>query len=484
MQPVPMTRCLAPPAAAALALLLTLAQALVCVPLARATPLYSAREGRACDNCHLTPNTWVNPRLVDRKCTLSCASCHVDPAGGGLRNASGRFFGRSTLPMIATSPRPTQDWDREVARFAYRRDRATTYRDSLPLGPDDFDAARAWAEPPRDGWGRGAPLASPSRYSLLQGRYGRLNADPLLRVGYDVRLAALLSQSVLVFPMQIDVGMSLHPIEHVSAVANVGARGRTRGPSRTLDDPRTPYLREGYLLLHEAPALAYAKAGRFVPAFGLRLDDHTAQQRRAFELDGALPETRATGVEVGANPNYPFVSVAWFRSAARDRAPAAFDPFDVDDGSGVAINAAYRELAWSLGASTLARRRPLDEGGDATSYAFFGVVNLWRWRRDLPLTYQAEFDFGRKDRASGLEAAQAAFYHELDWLAANGVNVLVAQDWVDPDLDVIDDDAYRVSAGVQVTPIPGVTVDTRFRVLVPAAGDAGADGFVQLHLWN
>lgn len=449
-----------------------------------ATPLYSAREGRVCDNCHLTPNTWVNPRLVDRKCTLSCASCHVDPAGGGLRNASGRFFGRSTLPMIATSPRPTQDWDRELSRFVYRRDRATTYTDSLPLGPDDLDAARTWPEAASDGWARGAPLASPSRYALLQGRYGRLNADPLLRVGYDVRLAALLSQSVLVFPMQIDLGMSVHPIEHVSAVANVGARGRTRGPSRTFDDPRTPYLREGYILLHEAPALAYVKAGRFVPSFGLRLDDHTAQTRRAFELDGALPETRATGIEAGANPNYPFVSVAWFRSAARDRAPDAFDPFDFDDGSGVAVNAGYREMAWSLGASALARRRPLDEGGDATSYALYGVFNLWRLRGDLPITYQAEFDYGRRDRDSGLEATQTAFYQELDWLAANGVNVLFAQDWADPDREVIDDDAYRFSTGVQITPIPGVTVDTRLRVLLPAAGDAGADGFVQLHLWN
>ncbi len=452
--------------------------------LSRATPLYAAREGRACDNCHLTPNAWVNPRLVDRKCTLSCASCHVDPSGGGLRNASGRFYGRSTLPMIATSPRPTQDWDREFARYFYRRDRATTYSDSLPLGPNDYDEARAWPEAPRDGWARGTPLASPSRHALLQGRYGVLNADPFLRVGYDVRLAALLSQSVLVFPMQIDLGMSVHPIEHLSAVANVGARGRTRGASRTFDDPRTPYLRDGYILLHEAPALAYVKAGRFVPSFGLRLDDHTSQTRRAFELDGALPETRVTGIEAGANPNYPFLSVSWFRSTARDRAPAAFDPFDFDGGSGAAVNAGYRELAWSLGASALTRRRPLGEGGDASSYAIYGVFNLWRLRNDLPITYQAEFDFGRRDRDSGREAKQRAFYQEVDWRAANGVNFLLAQDWGDPDREVIDDDAYRISTGVQLTPIPGVTLDTRLRILLPASGVAGADGFMQLHLWN
>ena len=93
---------------------------------AQATTMYAARSARTCDNCHVTPNKWENPPLPERKCNMSCQSCHVDPAGGGMRNASGRFFGQSTLAMIATSPRPTDDWDRNAPRIG-RRDRATTY---------------------------------------------------------------------------------------------------------------------------------------------------------------------------------------------------------------------------------------------------------------------------------------------------------------------------------------------------------------------
>ena len=117
---------------------LIVALSLLCFHAARSTPMYAARAGRTCDNCHLTPNEWLNPALADRKCSLSCQVCHVDPAGGGMRNASGRFYGRATLPMVATSPRPTADWDRNFPGVG-RRDRATTYLHDLPQGPSTFE---------------------------------------------------------------------------------------------------------------------------------------------------------------------------------------------------------------------------------------------------------------------------------------------------------------------------------------------------------
>jgi len=90
--------------------------------------------------------------------------------------------------------------------------------------------------------------------------------------------------------MQVDVGAAFHPVEHVSVMANLGARGRKTGWSDTIDDPSTPYLRTALVMLHELPMLGYVKAGRFVPSFGLRIDDHTAQNRRGFEIDDSLPK--------------------------------------------------------------------------------------------------------------------------------------------------------------------------------------------------
>ena len=464
-------------------LLFVFAGAALLVPVAVTTPMYAARAGRTCDNCHVTPNNWVDPQLSERKCTLSCQGCHVDPAGGGMRNVVGRFYGRSTLPMIATSPRPTADWDR-IAPYLGRRDRATTYTHTLPLGPDTYEQVFAYADSVDDRWAWGTPAGEPTRYGYWQGRYGGLRADPVFRVGFDIRLATLLSGTALLFPMQADVSSVLHPVRHVTLFANVGARGRPSGYSDTFDDDHSPYLREALLMLHEAPYQAYVKAGRFVPAFGLRLDDHTSRIRREFELDGALPESRVTGVEVGAAPNYPVINVSWFRMASRTRTPDAWDIFDHDDGWGAAANLGWRDMGWSFGGSGLWRRRPVDEGGNTSTFGVWGSINPWHYFRRIPIAYQAEFDYGTFQRASGLESEKAAAYQELNWLAFNGINFLIAYDWADPDREVKDDESHRIQIGGQVIVVPGVTLDGRLRALIPTTKEGSdTDLFLQLHLW-
>jgi len=444
--------------------------------------MYAAREGRACDNCHVSPNKWENPKLANRKCSMSCQTCHVDPAGGGMRTVTGHFFGRATLPMIATSPRPTADWDRNAPLLG-RRDRATSYTSNIPSGPATLAASRAYQDSIHDLGAWGKPRGE-SAHEPFQGRYGELRADPVLRIGSDIRVAALFSKSTLAFPMQFDVNAMLHPVHHATALVNVGARGQSSGYSATIDDSHTPYFRELFAMTNEWPFQVYAKAGRFVPSYGLRLDDHTSRIRREFELDGSLPESRVTGVEVGAAPNYPFVQASWFRMNSKYEDPDPWDIFDLDDGWGAALNAGYRELGWSVGASALARRRPLDEGGDTDTYGVYGVFNPWFYQRNIPLTFQGEIDTGTYQRASGSEATHLVWYGEVDWSVWNGVNLLFAYDWDDPDRDVIDDHVGRYQLGVQLIPYPGVTLDGRVRALdVATASGDGADLFLQLHFW-
>jgi hypothetical protein len=458
----------------------TLVVGLACNGHAWSTPQYAARAGRTCDNCHVSPNRWVDPPLASRKCTLSCQGCHVDPAGGGMRTVSGRFYGRATLPIIATSPRPTADWDRNLAG---RRDRATSYNSNIPYGPSTQADARAYNDSIADRWAWGAPPGE-TRYGPFQGRFGSLRADPVLRIGGDFRVATLLSQSALIFPMQADIATMLHPLHHLTVLANVGARGQSSGYADTFDDSHTPYLRELMVTLHEFPFQAYAKAGRFVPSCGLRLDDHTSRTRREFELDGSLPDARVTGVEIGAAPNYPFVQASYFKLKSKYVEPDPWDILDHDAGWGTAINAGIRELGWSIGGSAMSRHRPLDEGGDARTYGVYGVFNPWFYRRNLPVTVQAELDWGTYQRRSGREAKHLVWYGEVDYALANGVNLLLACDWADPDRDVFDDHSGRYQLGAQVTPYPGVTLDGRLRVLqVATSTGSGADFFFQIHFW-
>jgi len=460
--------------------------AMLPAPRSVATPQYAARAGRTCDNCHVTPDRWKNPRLVERKCTLSCQGCHVDPAGGGMRTVSGRFFGRSTLPMIATSPRPTADWDRG-APYLGRRDRATSYNSHLPYGPPTLERARTWNHPVRDRFARGVPFdGATNRYGFFQGRYGRLRADPLVRAGWDIRLATLWSGNLIAFPMQIDLPVAVHPIHHLTLFANTGARGRRSGYKDAFDDPRTPYFREVFVLLHELPFGTYGKAGRFVPSFGLRLDDHTTRTRRGFGLDGSLPSSRVTGVEWGAAPNYPFVQASYFRLTSAQRQPAAWNVFHVDAGWGAAVNAGLRHTGWGVGGSWMMRRRLTRDGGDTDAWSGYAYVNPWKYWRNFPLVAQVEYDYGNRQSPSGRTYNHSAFYGEADYMVYNGIEAVAAYDFEDPDFDIVNDHTHRIQGGLRVTPYPGVTIDARFRaffVSTPGRGD-DHDMFIQLHLWR
>ena len=83
-------------------------------------PYYTADSGRECDNCHSNPYKtatnaeWKNPALKERKCTLSCATCHINPSGAGLRTVVGRYYAVSTLPANAALNRPEYEKNRSL----------------------------------------------------------------------------------------------------------------------------------------------------------------------------------------------------------------------------------------------------------------------------------------------------------------------------------------------------------------------------------
>lgn len=448
---------------------------------ALALPQYAARAGRTCDNCHILPD-WDTPVFSQRKRNLSCQTCHVDPAGGGMRTTAGRYYSRATLAMIATSPRPYDDWDRNFPGLG-RRDRATPYDEYMPVGPANFTDAAAYKDSLHDKWAWGTPPGD-TRYGPFAGRYKELNPDPVLRIGADIRLATLVSQSTLIFPMQFDIGTALHPVHHFTALMNIGARGQSSGYSDTFDDSHSPYFRELFAMTNEWPYQTYAKAGRFVPSYGLRLDDHTNRIRREFELDGSLPESRVLGVEVGAVASYPFLQASYFKLTSKYQEPDPWDILDVDDGWGAALNLGWRALGWSAGASAIARRRPLDEGGDTDTFGLYGSFNPWFFSSRIPLTLQGEIDVGSVQRASGRKADKLVGYGELGWLVWNGVNLIIAYDWSDPDRDVVDDHSGRIQFGGQLVVFPGVTFEARVRHLDVATEEGdGTDLFLQMHLW-
>ncbi|MCB9546446.1 MAG: hypothetical protein H6706_11425 [Myxococcales bacterium] len=472
--------------------LLLLAGLLLAAAPASALPLYTARAGRTCDNCHSLPNRWFDPpEILKRKCTLSCASCHVDPSGGGLRNVSGRYYGESTLPMFKASRRPLADWDRDlIARHLGPTPTSQPASEpaSGPVKPSAApdDPRGPGAPPATEGWlAFGRPLGEPAEMAWGEGRYGDLAVDPLLLLGADFRFGAW-TQGPLFFPMQGDLHAAVHPVEHFTLFTTVGARGRVRGTfldTVPADDDQPPFgVRDLWAMTHEWPGLSYLRVGRFLPAFGTRVADHTAPIRRGFGMSQEDPANRVVGVEAGFAANYPYGSVSVYRHGTRE----ARNPFELGDGGGAVASAGIRELGWQVGASARVERRPLSSGGDGTDFSLQWAFNPWYYWQNLPLTYLGEVAWGRyQRRLSGNETGRLAWYHELAYTAFNGVVLRLRHDSWDPDTEVGEDQLARPGLGLDLTFIPGLTLSTDSRIGIPAGASSqpSADVFFQLHGW-
>ena len=421
---------------------------------AEGLPLYAARSVRTCDNCHALPNEWPNPDVWSRKCNLSCVNCHIDPSGGGMRNVVGRYYAESTLPMFRAAHRGYKD------------------RDRLTGDPGGARVHRT----PELAWG--SPVGERAEMAYIDRRYFGLNADPLLQVGVDARLAAWVSSgSATVFPMQLDTHAAVHPLPHLTVHTTAGVLAKAKGVGATLERETVFAVKDAAIMVHQLPGMFYGRVGRFVPAFGTRLADHTSYVRREFELDLGSQHSRVVGAEVGLSPNYPYAQLSVFRPNQADLLDER-DPFnDLDapwlgvDGWGMAANTGWRDFIYSVGASYMMKRRELMEGGDTESGSIHGALNLWAIDDSIPLTWLAEFALGRRQRQlSGLSTLHNAAFVELDWLALNGLNIRFKYDFVDPDIEVSDDHVNRIGAGFDFHPVPNVTLTGQARMGITSSG--------------
>lgn len=214
--------------------------ALAAVP-GQARPQYSVREG------------------------MYCTSCHVDPAGGGLRRANG---------------------------FSYALGR------------------HAWeVEPKFEGWKvdpeitKGVRLGSDLRYSGIgfkeKDHYDA--ADPGQDNGEEY------PQSYAPYAMQGSIYFAFSPVEQLTLYYDLDLAASV------------VKQRDFYGMAHDLGALkGYVKAGMIRSPYGLRLEDHTAFVRgRAGAPTGEAgimdldPRYAYPGVEIGATPGAGFVHLAY-----------------------------------------------------------------------------------------------------------------------------------------------------------------------------
>lgn len=99
---------------------------LAATPRLEATPLLALKEANNCDGCH-KGGRGQKP-YFERRCTLDCQGCHVDPAGGGARNQWGYYYTHADATSFKFfSP---QDPLQDTSRFDLHYDGRIIQRDT------------------------------------------------------------------------------------------------------------------------------------------------------------------------------------------------------------------------------------------------------------------------------------------------------------------------------------------------------------------
>jgi hypothetical protein len=221
------------------------------------------------------------------------------------------------------------------------------------------------------------------------------------------------------------------------------------------------------------PANGHVKAGKFVPNFGTRLDDHTAYIRRYTGFSPEFGRPELTGLEAGVSPG-------WFSAFA--------GVYNAEDGFGSAVGNSKAYLLRADGLFRLAEAMHLGLGAN-----LFGTTTSGDVRQTLvggmasfsagEFTVFGEYDLIQTQHASG-DVTGTVAYVEANYVVTPGVDLKVAYDFYDPDKDVKGGSMSRYSFGVEFFPVSGVEVRPMYRVVVEDPTNYSNNEFhIMLHFY-
>lgn len=248
------------------------------------------------------------------------------------------------------------------------------------------------------------------------------------------------------FPMQMDVYFTMRISKKINVYVNPAF-----GSDRL----------EIFGTANILPIDGYIKAGRFTPAYGVRIDDHTAfiREKTPFRNNRG----QAAGVEIGINPG-PLTLLASATNTSGDR--------DIQLPKAIVAKAEARfkfdAVSILLGGSSFNRVTPLDKVNLLGGYGFLA------WDGNATLMGAAEYIRGnsyemsvngeRDSRNTGRnDLKQLAITMEADYVVVQGVDLKLIYDFFDPNTELKTGTATRYSAGVEFFPVAGVEIRPLYR---------------------
>jgi hypothetical protein len=208
----------------------------------------------------------------------------------------------------------------------------------------------------------------------------------------------------------------------------------------------------------------YVKAGRMYLPFGYRFEDDGAFVRQLSGINMQAPDE---GVELGVEHG----NFTWQAAISNGAGGGG----ELDHGKQIATRLEFVRSRWRAGASALFNDA---DGGARTGAGLFGAFNAG------PVTLLGELDYIDDDGIGAGGTTLLASLAEADWKVAQGHNLKLTYEWLEPNDDLDEDEQTRSSLLYEWSPIQFVQIRAGIRLYdgIPQNDNQNRrQAFLQLH---
>lgn len=329
-----------------------------------------------------------------------CQSCHVNPSGGGMRQAFGVQYGREELPV------PTWSEEFNLEEFT------TKLSEMVSIGAD---------------------VRTLYYYQQIP----------------DTGSAAAQTNRNAFWQMQGDLYVNLRLARKVSVYFDKGLYSGF----------------EVFGLLNVLPNNGFLKVGKFVPNYGLKLDDHRAYVRQYTGFSPEYGRPELTGGEAAMSPGPVTIT------------GGVYNATDAFGGGGnqkavlgrvEGVFSVGETMNIGLGANVFTSKA--SSGVRKTLFGGFGLMSYGEF------TVMGEADLIESKVGNGKTSGLATFV-EAGYEVTPGLDLKLGYDFFDPDTDLKSGSVSRYSVGFEFFPVSGVEVRPVYRIVRDDPEDVKNDEF-------
>ncbi len=305
-----------------------------------AEPWLGTRFAQNCAGCHAPQR--INTPPSERRCSLSCQGCHVNPNGGGLRSHYGKWNGNRWLKTWRSD---RAGHDRNFAIYKNQLYGKKKWKENLPKNIKKLVKKRGLPLVEKDGemneplydrrYGRAKVIYKNREHYLYQVPEG----DPWRQMALskfdggvdlrwymaqaDIKVNGEKQKRWTNFLMAADFGLRYRPIyRKVHFVYETRMFGNPQPGTEIEDTLKASTTRSLYGMVDDLPFNIFVQGGYYRPLFGNYVPDHTAlsQQMQSYTLQGNYQAYNLVyeAVTIGTAPNVPYGNIHLLRKNIND----------------------------------------------------------------------------------------------------------------------------------------------------------------------